>query len=102
MNPELSNLEKFVGTLYPRKFKSKKYLVQMLSAINEFTPSYVLFFSLQYISTTNTVKNSQNNINDVKIMLRIHWPSPCQAVQCKHPRIRKLKKQGIQMKLAPV
>ena len=44
----------------------------MLSAVNEFTPSYVLFFSLQYISTTNTVKNSQNNINDVKIMLRIH------------------------------
>ena len=83
MNMELSNSEKFVGTLYPRKFESEKS-----SCANAFRKEFewictIVCFtnSLQYISTTNTVKNSQNNINGVKIMLRIHWQSLREAVQ---------------------
>ena len=73
MNPKHPNPESFVGTLYPRKCESEK-----TSRVNAFREEFkgictIVGFlnSLQYILRTNTLKNSQNNINRVKIMLRI-------------------------------
>ena len=99
MNSELSNPETFVGTLYPRKFESEKTPpVNAFRKQFEWICTIVCFTnSEQYISTTSTVKNSQNNINNVKIMLRTQWQFLCQAVQCKCLRIRGLKKQGIRI-----
>ena len=66
MNPEIPNPEISMGTLDPRKFESEK--TSPFNAVGEEFEGVCIIVrsSLQYIS------NSQNNINGVKIMLRIH------------------------------
>ena len=77
MNLELPNPENFMGTLGPRKFKSdiKRLVIRVNAFREEFERICIIVcfsYSLHYISITNAVRNSQNNINSVKIMPRIH------------------------------
>ena len=74
MNSELSNPEKFVGSLYPRKFESDKYI-----AIN---------FNYQ-----NQSKNHKIRLVESRLCF-MYRQSLCETVQCKR---RRPERQGIRI-----
>ena len=94
MNPELSNPETFVGTLYPKKFESSDKTSNSFRKEIELAPSYAF---QMYCNHQTYIKIGKKNhkIRFVEPQFCFMYrQSLCEAVQCKRCGPEK---QGIQI-----